>query len=136
MLINGASGGVGTFAVQIAKALGAEVTGVCGPTNVALVRSIGADHVIDYTQEDFAANGPRYDLIFDNVGNRSLSDYRRALTRKGTFIPNSNKGRGNLIGGYLAALSKRWWYRFSYRRGFVPWPRPGAARISLSSRTS
>lgn len=101
VLINGASGGVGTFAVQIAKALGAEVTGVCSTTNVALVRSIGADHVIDYTQEDFAANGPRYDLIFDNVGNRSLSDYRRALIPKGTFIPNSNKGRGNLIGGYL-----------------------------------
>ncbi len=102
VLIYGASGGVGTFAVQIAKTFGAEVTGVCSTTNVDLVRSIGADHVIDYTREDFTAAGPRYDVIFDNVGHRSLSDCRRALTAKGTFIPNSNKGGGRWIGGYLA----------------------------------
>src|ERR1700704_922147 len=83
VLINGASGGVGTFAVQIAKSFGAEVTGVCSTRNVALVRSIGADHVIDYTQEDFTKNGQRYDLIFDAVGNRSVSDYKRALSPNG-----------------------------------------------------
>jgi NADPH:quinone reductase-like Zn-dependent oxidoreductase len=102
VLINGASGGVGTFAVQIAKALGADVTGVSSTRNVELVRSIGADHVIDYTREDFTATGRRYDLILDNVGNRSLSAYRRALTPKGTLIPNSNKGGGRWIGGFLA----------------------------------
>jgi len=101
VLINGASGGVGSFAVQIAKAFGANVTGVCSTTNVDLVLSIGADHVIDYTKDDFTTLGLQYDLIFDNVGNRSLSDYRRALTSQGTFIPNSNKGGGRWIGGYL-----------------------------------
>ncbi len=101
VLINGASGGVGTFAVQIAKVLGAEVTGVCGTQNVDLVRSLGADRVIDYTQEDFASGGRRYDLILDNVGNRTLSELRRALTPRGTLIPNSNKGDGRWVGGYL-----------------------------------
>ena len=101
VLINGASGGVGTFAVQIAKYFGADVTGVCGPTNGDLVRSIGADHVIDHTQRDFTTSGQKYDLIFDNVGNRSLSDCRRALAPAGILIPNSNKGPGRCIGGYL-----------------------------------
>ncbi len=101
VLINGASGGVGTFAVQIAKTFGADVTGVCSSTNVDLVRSIGADHVIDYTTEDFTGNGQRYDLIFDNVGNRTLSELRRALTHHGTLIPNSNKGSGRWMGGFL-----------------------------------
>jgi NADPH:quinone reductase-like Zn-dependent oxidoreductase len=91
-LINGASGGVGTFAVQIAKALGAEVTGVCSTRNVDMVRSIGADHVIDYTKEDFTRSGRRYDLIVDNVGNRSFSDYRRALTPGGIHVPNTGHG--------------------------------------------
>jgi NADPH:quinone reductase-like Zn-dependent oxidoreductase len=88
VLVNGASGGIGTFAVQIAKSLGAEVTGVTSTRNVDLVRSIGADHVIDYTKEDFAQTGQRYDFILDNVANRSLSDLRRALTPKGTLVPN------------------------------------------------
>ena len=78
VLINGASGGVGTFAVQIAKSFGAKVTGVCSTPNLDLVRSIGADQVIDYTQEDFTQGGQRYDLIFDNVANRSVSDCTRA----------------------------------------------------------
>ena len=86
VLINGAAGGVGTFAVQIAKSLGADVTGVCSTRNVELVRSLGADHVIDYTREDFSRNGQSFDLILDSAGNRSLSDYRRVLSPNGTFV--------------------------------------------------
>src|SRR5436309_1380305 len=86
VLINGASGGVGTFAVQIAKTFGADVTGVCSTRNVDLVRSLGADHVIDYTKEDFAKGEPRYDVILDNVPNHSLSECRRILTPKGKYI--------------------------------------------------
>ncbi len=86
VLINGASGGVGTFAVQIAKSFGAEVTGVCSTRNVDMVRSIGADHVIDYTKEDFTKSEQRYDLIIDNVGNRSLSECRGILTPKGRYV--------------------------------------------------
>ena len=100
VLINGASGGVGTFAVQIAKAFGAEVTGVCSTKNVELVRSLGADHVIDYLAEDFTANGRRYDVILDNVGNHSLTKTRRALTPSGTLIPNG----GGHLGGKLARV--------------------------------
>jgi NADPH:quinone reductase-like Zn-dependent oxidoreductase len=92
VLINGASGGVGTFAVQIAKSFGAEVTGVCSTSNLELIRSIGADHAVDYTHEDFTLGGRHYDLIFDNVENRSLSDLRRALTPKGMLILNSGTG--------------------------------------------
>lgn len=92
VLIVGAAGGLGTFAVQIATSLGAEVTGVCGPANAELVRSIGAIRVIDYTQEDFAADGRQYDLILDNVENRSLADCRRALRSGGTLILNSGTG--------------------------------------------
>jgi NADPH:quinone reductase-like Zn-dependent oxidoreductase len=83
VLINGASGGVGTFAVQIAKSVGPEVTGVCSSRNLDLVRSIGADHVIDYTKEDFTRTGKQYDLIFDAVGNCSVADYQRALRPNG-----------------------------------------------------
>jgi NADPH:quinone reductase-like Zn-dependent oxidoreductase len=86
VLVNGASGGVGTFAVQLAKALGANVTAVVSTRNVAQARSIGADHVIDYTQEDFAQNGKQYDLILAANGNRSLADYQRALSPAGKYV--------------------------------------------------
>ena len=88
VLINGASGGIGTFAVQIAKSLGAEVTGVCSTRNVDMVRSLGADHIIDYTRDDFTQGEQRYDFILDNVENHSLSECRRVLTPKGTLVPN------------------------------------------------
>ena len=97
VLINGASGGVGTFAVQIAKSFGAEVTGVCSTRNVDLVRSIGANQVLDYTSEDFTQNGPLYDLILDNVGNRSVADIKRILGPQGTYLLN----------GYSPALMLR-----------------------------
>lgn len=100
VLINGASGGIGTFAVQIAKSLGAHVTGVASTRNVELVRSIGADEVIDYTQADFTKAGLRYDVILDCVANHSLSDLRRALTPTGTLIPNGgNFGNRWFAGG-------------------------------------
>jgi NADPH:quinone reductase-like Zn-dependent oxidoreductase len=104
VLVNGASGGVGTFAVQIAKALGAEVTAVCSTRNVDLVRSVGADHIIDYTRTDFTRTGLRYDVIFDSVEAQSLSEVRRALTPIGTLIPNS--GRGGLWVGPLGRIVK------------------------------
>jgi NADPH:quinone reductase-like Zn-dependent oxidoreductase len=86
VLVNGASGGIGTFAVQIAKSFGAEVTGVCSTRNLEMVRSIGADHVIDYTQEDFTKNGRSYDLILATAGYRSLFDYKRSLSPKGIYV--------------------------------------------------
>jgi NADPH:quinone reductase-like Zn-dependent oxidoreductase len=95
VLVNGASGGIGTFAVQIAKSFGAEVTGVCGTRNLDMVRSIGADHVIDYTQEDFAETGQRYDLILATAGYRSIFDYRRALSPEGIHV---------VTGGSLAQI--------------------------------
>jgi NADPH:quinone reductase-like Zn-dependent oxidoreductase len=98
VLINGASGGVGTFAVQIAKSLGAEVTGVCSTRNVQMVRSIGADHVIDYTQEDFTRNGRRYDVMLDIAGNRPWADCKRVLGDRGTLVivggPKGNRWIG------------------------------------------
>jgi NADPH:quinone reductase-like Zn-dependent oxidoreductase len=115
VVIIGASGGVGSFAVQLAKAFGAEVTGVCSTKSVELVRSLGADQVIDYTQEDFTRSGQRYDLILEMAGNRSLSDLRRALTPKGTLV---------LVGGWAAsgswasvAPSEQWWRPCSWASG-------------------
>jgi NADPH:quinone reductase-like Zn-dependent oxidoreductase len=103
VLINGAAGGVGTFAVQIAKSFGANVTGVCSTRNVDMVRSIGADRVIDYTQEDFTKSGQRYDLFFDCIGNHSLSACRRVLNPKGRLIMVGAPDGGPLI-GLLARL--------------------------------
>ena len=100
VLINGASGGVGTFAVQIAKSFGADVTGVCGTRNLDMVRSLGADHVIDYTKEDFTKSGQRYDVMLDNVPNHSLSECRGVLTLEGKYVmiggggPNDNRWIG------------------------------------------
>jgi NADPH:quinone reductase-like Zn-dependent oxidoreductase len=98
VMINGASGGVGTFGVQIAKSLGAEVTAVCSTRNVNTARSIGADHVIDYTREDFTRTDERHDLMIDGAANRSLSDCRRALTPRGTYVLIGG-GRGRWVGG-------------------------------------
>lgn len=108
VLVNGASGGVGTFAVQIAKSMGAEVTGVTSTRNVALVRSLGADRVVDYTREDFAAEAARYDVIVDTVGNRELGDLRHALAGEGIVVgiggPKSNRWFGP-VGRLLRSMA-------------------------------
>jgi NADPH:quinone reductase-like Zn-dependent oxidoreductase len=105
VLINGAAGGVGTFAVQIAKSFGADVTGVCSTRNVEMVRSIGADRAIDYTQEDFTKSGQRYDLFFDCVGNHTLSACRRVLNPQGTYIPAGGEGGRWMIGPLARAIA-------------------------------
>ncbi len=104
VLINGASGGVGTFAVQIAKAMGAEVTGVCSTDNIEMVRSLGADHVIDYRNEDFTRQGKKYDLILDMVSNHSLGDLRDALQADGTLVMVGSDSKGNFIGPLMRPL--------------------------------
>jgi NADPH:quinone reductase-like Zn-dependent oxidoreductase len=108
VLIIGASGGVGTYAVQIAKVFGAEVTGVCSTRNVEMVRSLGADHVVDYTREDFARGEKTYDIILDNVANRSFSECRRALTPGGVHIPNGGRaGMGYVIKALVRSIFVR-----------------------------
>jgi NADPH:quinone reductase-like Zn-dependent oxidoreductase len=104
VLVNGAAGGVGTFAVQIAAALGAEVTGVCSARNTHLVRSIGAAHMIDYTSQDFADAPARYDVILDNVGNRTIRDLRRAVTPTGIVIVNGGGSPGRVVGAVGSVL--------------------------------
>lgn len=104
VLINGATGGLGTYAVQIAKALGAEVTGVCRTDKLEMVRSIGADHVIDYTQDDFSRSGQHYDVVFDGVANHSLSDCRRVLTPKGTLVLSG--GNGSRLLGPIGLIAR------------------------------
>jgi NADPH:quinone reductase-like Zn-dependent oxidoreductase len=135
VLINGASGGVGTFAVQIAKALGAAVTGACSTNNVDLVRSIGADAVIDYTREDFIRGTRVYDIILDfpHLATRSLADCRRALTPKGTLVPPSNT-RNRWIGSFSRIIPARVTAPFVCRIAcwHPRWPpepgRPGCSR--------
>jgi NADPH:quinone reductase-like Zn-dependent oxidoreductase len=104
VLINGASGGVGPFAVQIAKALGAEVTGVCSTRNVEVVRSLGADHVVDYTREDFTEGDGRFDLMLDNVGNRSLSECRRVLKPGATYFASFGRPENRWLGPFLRLI--------------------------------
>ena len=106
VLVNGASGGIGSFVVQIARSLGADVTGVCSTPNLEFVRSLGAKRVIDYTSHDFIDDDDRYDLIFDIADNQTLRDRRRALTRKGTLIPNS--GEGGPLTGSIGRILKAW----------------------------
>jgi len=121
VLINGASGGVGTFAVQIAKAYGAEVTGVCSTRHVGMVRSIGADDVIDYAQEDFTQGKARYDLILDNVANHSLRACRRVLTPRGKHIPNSgHSGLPYIMKAFIVSMFVK-----QQGRAYVATTKPG-----------
>ena len=121
VLVNGASGGVGTFAVQIAKAYGAEVTGVCSTKHLETVRSIGADHVIDYTQEDFTRGSARYDVILDNVANHPLSGCRRVLTSTGVHVPNSgHSGMPYILKALIASMFVR-----RQGRAYVATTKPG-----------
>jgi NADPH:quinone reductase-like Zn-dependent oxidoreductase len=115
VLINGASGGNGTFAVQIAKSFGGEVTGVCSTKKMELVRSLGADHVIDYTQEDFTQKEQRYDLILDIVANRSVSDYSRALTPKGTYVAVAFNPSALFLGSLISMTGNKKMNQLSHK---------------------
>lgn len=129
VLINGASGGVGTFAVQIAKAFAAVITGVCSTRNVDMVRSLGAEFVVDYTQQDFALDSRRYDLVLDNVGNRSLADFRRVLTPHGRCVlVGAAKQWGPILRGLLDAIVRRFILRQNFAF-FVARARPDDLRM-------
>ena len=128
VLIIGAAGGVGSFAVQLAKAFGAEVTGVCSTTKVELVRSIGADEVIDYTREDFADGARHWDLIVDTAGRRSLSRLRRALAPRGTLVIVGGEGGGRWLGGFDRRSCGRPRCQRSRASGCARWSRRNAAR--------
>jgi NADPH:quinone reductase-like Zn-dependent oxidoreductase len=131
VLVIGAAGGVGSFAVQLAKAFGAEVTGVCSTTKTELVRSIGADEVIDYTREDFAATGRRWDLILDTAGNRPLSQLRRALAATGTLVIIGGEGGGRWLGGLDRGLRAVLLSPFVRQRLRVPIARDRAADLEV-----
>jgi len=119
LLINGASGGVGGFAVQIGKTLGAEVSGVCSTKKMEMARSIGADHVIDYTKEDFTRNGRKYDIILDNAASHPFSDFRRVLTPHGKILPNSgHRGmsyvfKGYALSAFTSQIARPWMVRIN-----------------------
>ncbi len=124
VLINGAAGGVGTFAVQIAKSFGADVTGVCSTRNVEMVRSIGADRVVDYTREDFTTSGRLYDLILDAVGNHSLLACRRALNPTGRYVAVGGQSSRWMIGFLARVIAAPVWSRFVSQRLSIVMTRP------------
>ncbi|GAB3805245.1 NAD(P)-dependent alcohol dehydrogenase [Micromonospora zhanjiangensis] len=132
VLINGSSGGVGTFAVQLAKAYGAEVTAVCGPRNLELVESLGADHVVDYTRDDFARHRGRYDVLLDLVGNRSLADLRRATAPQGTvLLSGGGVSRGGSLFGPMGLMMRGTAVgRFVRQRVLVLTAVPSAANLA------
>jgi NADPH:quinone reductase-like Zn-dependent oxidoreductase len=131
VLINGAAGGVGTFAVQIAKSFGADVTGVCSTRNVELVRSIGADRVIDYTREDFTKGGQRYDLVFDAVGNHSLLACRRILNPQGRYVGVGGPSGRWMIGPLAGALAAPVLSRFVSQKLFTVLARPSKKDLAI-----
>src|SRR5437660_759578 len=133
VLINGASGGVGTFAVQIAKSFGADVTGVCSTRNVDLVRSLGADHIIDYTKEDFTKGEQKYDVILDNVANHSLSECRRVLTPNGIYvmIGGGSANEQGFLGGLGKALNAAVYSRFVKQKMGMMMAQPSTQDLTL-----
>jgi NADPH:quinone reductase-like Zn-dependent oxidoreductase len=131
VLINGAAGGVGTFAVQIAKSFGADVTGVCSTRNVEMVRSIGADQVFDYMQEDFTKSGQRYDLILDCAGNHSLSACRRALTPKGIYVGVGGPSGRWMIGPLASAITASVLSRFMSQKMLMVLTRPSKEDLTM-----
>jgi NADPH:quinone reductase-like Zn-dependent oxidoreductase len=133
VLINGASGGVGTFAVQIAKSFGADVTGVCSTRNVELVQSLGADHVIDYTKEDFTKGDQKYDVILDNVANHSLSECRRVLTPNGIYVMIGGGGANEqgFVGPLGKALNAALYSRFVKQKMGMMMAQPSTQDLTL-----
>src|SRR5256884_2662806 len=133
VLINGASGGVGTFAVQIAKSYGADVTGVCSTGNIDVVRSLGADHVIDYTKEDFTKGDQKYDVILDNVANHSLSECRRVLTPNGIYvmIGGGSANEQGFLGGLGKALNAAVYSRFVKQKMGMMMAQPSPQDLTL-----
>lgn len=133
VLINGASGGVGTFAVQIAKSYGADVTGVCSARNIELVQSLGADHVIDYTKEDFTKSDQHYDIVIDNVANHSLSECRRVLTPNGIYVMVGGGGANEqgLVGALGKALNAAVYSRFVKQKMGMMMAQPSTQDLTL-----